>query len=114
MLWLTKRTVLPLFGDALHLAHALLLKLDVPHGKNFIHDENLGIKMRGHCECQPDIHPAGIALDRGIEEFLHLGKCDDLIELPADLGPRHPQDGSVEIDVLPAGQLGMESRANLE
>ena len=58
--------------------------------------------------------PRGIALDRRVEEFLDLGEGDDLVELPADLGAAHAEDGAVEIDVLAAGQLGMKAGADFE
>ena len=70
--------------------------------------------MRRHREGQPHVHAARIALDRRVEEFLDLGEGDDLVELAADLGARHAEDGAVEIDVLAPGQLGMKAGADLE
>ena len=58
--------------------------------------------------------PLRIALDRRVEELLDLGEGDDLVELASDLGPRHAEDGAVEIDVLAAGELGMKAGADLE
>ena len=45
---------------------------------------------------------------------LDLAELDDLVELALDLGPRHAEDGAVEVDVLAAGQLGVEAGADLE
>ena len=58
--------------------------------------------------------PRRIALHRRVEELLDLGKGDDLVELAPDLGARHAEDRAVEIDVLAAGQFGMEAGADLE
>ena len=44
----------------------------------------------------------------------HFGESDDLVELGANLGFRHPENRPVEEDVLPACQLGMEAGAHLE
>src|SRR5262249_5513463 len=41
-------------------------------------------------------------------------KGDDLIELAAYLGARHAENGAVEVDVLAAGELGVEAGADLE
>ena len=45
---------------------------------------------------------------------LDLGEVDDLVELPVDLRLAHAEDRAVQVDVLPAGQLGVEARADLE
>ncbi len=53
-------------------------------------------------------------LHRRVEELLHLGKGHDLVELARDLRALHPQDRAVQIDVLAAGELGMEAGADLQ
>ena len=45
---------------------------------------------------------------------LYLGERHDGVELAGDVGPLHAQDGAVEVDVVAAGQLGMEAGADLE
>ena len=70
--------------------------------------------MRGDGEGEPEVHAARVVLDRRVDEPLDLGERDDLVELPMDLGPAHPEDRAVQEDVLPAGQLRMETRADLE
>src|SRR5207245_2685884 len=54
------------------------------------------------------VHAAGVALDRRVDKPVDLGEGDDVVELAGDLAPRHAEDGAVEEDVFPAGQLGME------
>src|SRR5215213_1143806 len=53
-------------------------------------------------------------LDRRVQELLHLGEGDDLVELAPDLAPAHPDDRAVEVDVLPAGQVGVKARPDFE
>src|SRR2546423_114666 len=65
-------------------------------------------------EREADVHPGAVALDRRVEELFDAGEIDDGVELPADLLAAHPQDRAVEIDVLPAGQLGVKAGADLE
>jgi hypothetical protein len=65
-------------------------------------------------EPQPDIHPARIALHRRIQELLKLGEGDDFVEAAVHFGTGHPGDRSVEVDVLPPGQLPVKPRPDLE
>ena len=44
--------------DLIHLSKTFLLKLSVPNREYFIHDEDLGVQVRGHCEREPHVHPA--------------------------------------------------------
>src|SRR5713226_6989986 len=70
--------------------------------------------MSGHGKSQPDIHSAGVMLDRGIKEFLDLGKRNDLIETRNNLCSAHPQQGAVEEDIFTSGQFRMKSRTHLK
>ena len=53
-------------------------------------------------------------LDRRIKETLRLSEGHNLVKLPFDFPPRHSQDGPVQIDVLPARQVLMESHAHFQ
>ena len=70
--------------------------------------------MGGDGEGEADVHARGVALDRGVEEFLDLGEGDDLVEFAADLGAGHAEDGAVQVDVLAAGQFGVKAGADFE
>ena len=70
--------------------------------------------MGRHGKGQAKLHPTRVALDGGIDETLNFGEGHDFIELSIDLGPFHPEDGAVQVDVLAAGQLGMEACSDLE
>src|SRR5258708_4882482 len=65
-------------------------------------------------EREPNVHAAGIALDRRIEELLDLGEIDDLVELLVDFVPAHAQDGAVEKDILAASKFWMKAGADFE
>ena len=101
-------------SDIFHFAETFFLKLGIPHRQHFIDDENLRIEVRGDGEGKPDIHAAGVALDRRVNEFFDSGKSDDFIEFSANLGPSHAQDGAIKENILSSGQLGVKARANLE
>ena len=103
-----------LAGHVAHLAQAFLLELGVAHRQHFVHDQDLGVQVGGHGEGQAHVHAAGVALDRRVDELLHLGEGHDLVELARDLGSVHAQDGAVEEDVLPPGQFGMKAGAHLQ
>src|SRR5205807_4634406 len=59
-------------------------------------------------------HTAGVALDRSVDEALHAGERDHLVEAAADFCPLHAENCSVQVDVLAASQLRMEAGANLQ
>ena len=97
-----------------HLAQAFLLEGMVPHRQHFVHDEDFRLEVGGDGEGEAHIHAAAVALDGGVEKALDLGEGDNLIELAGDLRARHAEDGTVEVDVLPTAELGMESGADLK
>ena len=98
----------------LHLAEALALEGKIAYGKHFIHNEDLGLQVRGDGEREPHVHATRVALDGRVEKTADLAEIDDLVELAPDLGTRHAEDRTVELDVLAAGELGVETRADLE
>src|SRR5205823_5109883 len=71
-------------------------------------------EMRRDAECEADVHAVRVPLDRGVEKPVDAGELDDAVEGPPDLLPAEAEDRSVQVDVLPPGELGMESRADLE
>src|SRR5205807_6188671 len=60
------------------------------------------------------VHPARVALHRGVDEPLDLGERDDLVELRLDLAPPHPEHRAVQVDVVAARELRVETGADLE
>ena len=76
--------------------------------------DDSGFEVRRDSKGEPDVHAAGVPLDRRIEKLLHLGEFDNLVELRQDLLFLHSKDGSVEENVFPSGQFRVESGANFQ
>ena len=104
----------PRLAQVLHAPETPPLELGVPDGEHLVDEEDLGLEMRRHGECEPDGHAARVALDRRVDELLDARELDDLGELLLDLPALHPEDGAVQEDVLAPGQLGVEAGADLE
>src|SRR5438552_17482706 len=97
-----------------HLPDALFLELSVTDCENFIYNKYLRFQVRSYGKSQAHIHPAGIAFDRSINEFLHSGKINYLIKPRANLGLGHPQNRAVEKNVFASAQLRVKARAYLQ
>ena len=113
-LWADEEDGAAVTDDLVHLAQATLLEFHIADGENFIDNEDLGLKVGRHGKSQPDVHTGRITLHRGVEELLDLGEGHNFVEFAIDLGPFHPQDRAVEVDVLAASQLIMKPGADLE
>ena len=101
-------------GDLAHPAETLLLEGEIPHGKDLVDDEDVGLEVRRDGESQPDVHPARVPLDRLVEVLLDAGELDDLVEAPVDLAAAHPKERAVQVHVLTPRQLGAEPGPDLE
>src|SRR6516162_4863490 len=65
--------------------------------------------MGSHRKGQSYIHAARVALHRSIDEFLNARKFDNFIELAHDFRAPHPENRTVEKNVIPASQLRVEA-----
>ncbi len=70
--------------------------------------------MGGDGEGQAHVHAAGIMLERRIEKALDFGEGHNFVELAADFGLLHAQDGAAEENVFASGKLEMEAGADFE
>ncbi|MPM95990.1 hypothetical protein SDC9_143146 [bioreactor metagenome] len=70
--------------------------------------------MGRHRESQAHVHTTGITLDRCIQKLFDLREGHDLIKFSIYLGTLHAQNGTVEVDVLPTGELGVKTGAHLQ
>ena len=100
--------------DLFHSLHAAILKLLIPDRENLVDDQDLGLQEGGHRERKLHIHAARVALHRGIDEILHTGEGDDLVELGRDFSPGHAEDGAIHVNIIPTGQVGVEAGADLQ
>ncbi len=101
-------------GDRAHLPQALALERRVPHRQHLVDQQDLGFEVGGHRKGETDVHAAGVTLHRRVEEPCQFGELDDVVEVGCDLPAPHPEDGAGEANVLPAGELGVESGTYLQ
>src|SRR5215203_4266489 len=95
-----------LLGYVTHFSQALLLESCVSDGEYFINHQDFRLEMRCHRERQAQVHAARVPLDGSVDELLHLGKGDNLVELTFNLRVSHAEDRAIQIDIVPARQLG--------
>ena len=93
---------------------ALLLEALVADGEHLVDEQHVGLNVHRHREPEADVHARGVEADLVVDELLQLGEGDDVIEAPGDVAPRKAQQGSVQVDVVPAGQLRLETGAELQ
>ena len=96
------------------LAEALPLERLVADGEHLVEQQDVGLDVRGDREAEAHVHPRRVRAHRQVDEVLEPGEGDDLVELLADRRAAEAVDRAVEVDVLAAGQVGMEARAELE
>ena len=92
-----------------HAVDALLLEADVADAEHFVDEQHVGVEVRGDREAEPRVHARRVALDRRVDELADAGEVDDRVELARDLGALHAHDRALQVDVLAAGQVGMEA-----
>ena len=95
-------------------AQAFHLERLVADGEDFVDEEDVGVEVDGHGEAEAHVHPRRVVLDRFVDELGELGELDDVVEDPVDLLAAHAVEGGVDVDVLPAGQVGVEAGAELQ
>ena len=98
----------------MHLGDALVLETDVANGQYLIGNQYVRAQMHRDSKSEADIHAARIVLHRRVDERTHLGKIDDLVKTRGYFGTAHSQEGTVEKDVVPAAEIGMEAGADLK
>ena len=70
--------------------------------------------MDGYREAEPQVHTRRVVADWFVDELVQFGEADDVVEAPSDVPGGEPEDRPVQVHVLPAGQLGVEPRAQFE
>ena len=107
------------YGPALFLklpdlADALMLEVGVPHRQDFIHQQDIRIEVDGDREGQADVHAVGVSMNRLVDELPDLGELEDGSQARLHLGAGHSQDITVEEDVFPPGEVGVEARSQFQ
>src|SRR5665647_1086453 len=93
---------------------AFALEWLVTDGEDLVDEQDVRIDVDGDRKSEAHVHAGRVELDLRVDEALDTGEVDDLVEVPIGLFARQPEDRRVEIDVLPAGQVWVEARAELE
>ena len=97
-----------------NLAEALALELLIADGEHLVEQEHVDLEVGGNGEAEPHVHARGIRAHGHVDESLELREGHDLLEVPVDRGPLEAEDRPVQVDVLAARELRMETGAELE
>ena len=97
-----------------HFPEAFLLEVCVTDREHFVHKKDLRFEVCGNSEREAYVHAARITLHGRVDEFFHLCKSNDLIELTRDFRSPHAQNSTIQIDVVAPGQFGMEAGPDLQ
>ena len=103
-----------LVNQFLHTLLRLDLKGRIPRAQDLIQEQDLPAGIGRDGECQPDQHTGRIGFDREIDKITQLGELDDLRFLLADAPGRFSEQQSPVGDVLPAGRLEFEAKAQVK
>ncbi len=98
----------------MNFAQAALAKINITYGQGFVHQQYFRIDVDGDCEGQPDHHAAGISLDRLVHEIADLGELGDIGELAVHLFGGKPKNSRVQIHIIAARKLRIETGAELQ
>ena len=95
-------------------AEALPLEALVPDREDLVEQEHVRLEERGDREAEPHRHPGRVRPHGPVDRVLELRERDDLVESLADPRACQPLQHPVQLDVLPAREVGVEARAELE
>ena len=111
---MTSRIVLPRRLNSANLSRHLCVKPFVADGEHFVHEQHVGIDVNRDREAEAHVHAGRVGLHRRVDELLHLGELDDLVEAARDLALGQAEHDAVDEDVLAAGDLRVEAGAELD
>ena len=98
----------------LHLADAAVGKDGVAHRQGFVHNQDFRIHVDGGGERQAHVHAAGVLFHRAINEISNLRKGFDRGQVAFHFRAADPHDLAIDEDVLHAGKLRIEARAQFQ
>ncbi len=110
----TKRIVPPRFLNSATLPKHLRWNCSSPTANTSSSSSTSELDVRCDGEAEAHEHAGRVRAHRQIDELLELGERDDLVHHLAHACPREPVDRAVQIDVLAAGEVLVEARAELE
>ena len=86
----------------------------VADGQYLVDEQDLGFDVDGHGEAEAYVHARGVVAYGFVDELVQFGEADDVVEALADVAGGESQDGAVEVDVLAAGEFGVEAGAQFQ
>ena len=98
-------------GDAVQ---AFLLEGLVAHRQHLVDERDVRVEVDGDGEPQAHVHARGIVLDLVIDKGPQFAEFHDLVEDALQVPAPESQDGGVQVDVLPAGEVGVEAGPQLQ
>ena len=101
-------------AELVDLLGAAALEALVADRQHLVDQQHVGFDVRRDGEAEPDEHARRVVLDRRVDELGEAGELDDVVEAGGDLLLRQSEDRTVEEDVLPTAQLGVEPGAEFE
>lgn len=102
---------IPILGEFLQ---ALALEIAVPHGEDFVHKEDVAVGVDRDAEGEADLHTATVIFEFLVDEAFEFGEAHDIVEFGVDLLLGEAEHGGIEVDIVAAGEFGVEADAQLE
>src|SRR5258708_19681344 len=99
----------PAPADILHSIQALSLETSIANRQHFIHQQNLRLQISSDGECQTNIHPTSVSLDRRIDKLSDFRERYDIIEFPSDLCPNHAEARPTHLYIFPTTTLTLKT-----
>src|SRR5690606_18282517 len=93
---------------------AAALKGIIADSENLVGHQHVGVHARRDGKAETHVHAGGVVFHRHVDELLKTGEGYNLVETCFHLGAAEPEDGTVQEDVFPAGQLGVETGAKFQ
>src|SRR5262245_43183331 len=93
---------------------ALRLKLQIADAQHLIDEQHVRIQMGGDRKTKTRVHSRTVSLDWRVDEGFDSREVHYLFESALNVRTPHPQNGTLKIDVLAAGEIRMESRGDLD
>ena len=91
-----------------------MLEDDVANGERLVNNQDLWFGANGNGKGKPYVHSARIGLHRLLDKITDLCEPFDFREPRFRLAFGKPEQGSIQIDVLYARELRVESRPKLQ
>ena len=95
-------------------AEALPLEALVPDGEDLVEEEHVRLEECRDGEAEPHGHARRVRPDGPVDRVLELSERDDLVEALANPRACQPLQHPVQLDILPAREVGMEACPELQ